>query len=126
MNADAKRWRACVWLRERVRQWHSARGYAEARDFQRPFSRDWEKLLETAGLTSAEARNQAFRDARALQAVALVDLRTERYRPYQIERVLVPFAAEVRLRDLFSDELPGKPDVNFDPLRSRGRLNLAF
>jgi hypothetical protein len=114
MNADAKRWRASAWLRELVRQWHVARGYAESADFQRPFSRDWEELLETAGLLSAEARNEAFRDACALQTAGLVDLRTERYRPYQIERVVVPFAAEARLRELFSDELPGKPDAGFN------------
>jgi hypothetical protein len=126
MNVDAKRWRTCAWLRELAQQWHAARGYSEPTDFQRPFSRDWEELLETAGLLSAEARNEAFRDARTLQAAGLVDLRTERYRPYQIERVVVPFAAEVRLRNLFTDELPGKPEAGFNPQSIAWVSQLSF
>jgi hypothetical protein len=126
MNGDAKRWRTCAWLRDLVLQWHLARGYAAPTDFQRPFSRDWEELLETAGLLSAEARNEALRDAHVLQAAGLVDLRTERYRPYQIERVLVPFAAEARLRELFSNELPGKPEPAFDPRSVAWASQLSF
>jgi hypothetical protein len=114
MIADAKRWRSCVWLHEVVQQWHAARGLAEQRDFQRPFSRDWEELLEVSGLLSAEARSEAFRDARTLEAAGIVELRTERYRPYQIERVIIPFVAESRLRELFRDELPGKSENSFD------------
>ena len=114
MSPDSKRWRACAWLRELTRQWHAARGFADAAEFQRPFSRGWEELLEAAGLTSAEARNEAFRDAQSLQAAGLVCLRTDKYRPYQIERVLVPFAAGARLRELFEDELPGRPEPGFD------------
>src|SRR5438552_2303018 len=114
MIADAKRWRSCAWLRELAQQWHAARGYAEPTDFQRPFSRDWEELLKVSGLLSAEARNEAFRDARTLESVGVVELRTERYRPYQILRVIVPSAAEVLLRELFRDELPHKPETTFD------------
>jgi hypothetical protein len=126
MIADANRWRSCAWLRELVRQWHVARGYAEPTDFQRPFSRDWEELLESASLLSAEARNEAFRDARALESAGHVELRTERYRPYQIERVVVPFAAEPCLRELFSDELPGKPEGGFNPASIAWSPKLAF
>lgn len=75
MIADAKRWRSCAWLRELAQQWHAARGYAEPTDFQRPFSRDWEELLKVSGLLSAEARNEAFRDARTLESGALSNLR---------------------------------------------------
>jgi len=81
MSTNAKRWRACVWLRELVRQWHGARGSCELIAFQRPFSRDWEELIEAVGLTSAEARNEAFRDACLLEESGLVELRRERYRP---------------------------------------------
>lgn len=114
MSTDARRWRACPWLRALVFRWYEKRGYAAASDFQRPFSRDWEDLLETAGLTSAESRNEAFRDAQTLRAVGLIDLKTVRYRPYQIERVIVPFAAETRLRELFGSELPDPPEPRFD------------
>ena len=114
MNTDARRWRACPWLRALVFRWHEVRGYAAASEFQRPFSRGWEDLLETAGLTSAESRNEAFRDAQTLQAVCLIALKTVRYRPYQIERVIVPFTAETRLRELFSGELPDPPEPRFD------------
>ena len=126
MIADAKRWRSCAWLRELVQQWYAARGYAEPTDFQRQFSRDWEELLESSGLLSAEARNEAFRDARALESAGLVELRTERYRPYQIERVIVPFTAEPRLREWFSDELPAKPEINFNPAAVAWAKKLAF
>jgi hypothetical protein len=114
MSPDTKRWRACRWLRELVSQWHTARGFAEDAEFQRPFSRNWQDLLEAAGMTSAEARSEAFRDAQSLQAAGLLSLKTSRYRPYQIERLLVPFASEARLRELFEDELPGRPDPGFD------------
>jgi len=126
MIADAKRWRSCAWLRELAQQWHAARGYAEPTDFQRPFSRDWEELLESSGLRSAEMRNEAYRDARALESAGFVELRTERYRPYQIERVLVPFAAEPRLRELFGNELPGKPEASFNSASIAWSPRLAF
>jgi len=114
MNGDAGRWRSCLWLHTLVFAWHNARGYAATFHFQRPFSRDWEDLLKTAGLISAEARHEAARDAMALQAAGVVDLKTAKYRPYQIERVIVPFGAEERLRALFSHELPGPPEPKFD------------
>ncbi|HEY5910713.1 MAG TPA: Wadjet anti-phage system protein JetD domain-containing protein [Verrucomicrobiae bacterium] len=123
---DAKRWRSCAWLRELVQQWHAARGYAEPGNFQRPFSRDWEELLESSGLLSAEARNEAFRDARVLESASFIELKTERYRPYQIERVIVPFASEARLRELFNDELPAKPEASFDPASVAWAQQLAF
>ena len=126
MIADARRWRSCAWLRELVQQWHAARGYSEPAEFQRPFSRDWEELLKSASLLSAEARNEAFRDAKALESAGIVELRTERYRPYQILRVIVPFAAEVRLRELFSDELPGRPEAAFDLTSVTWSPKLAF
>jgi hypothetical protein len=126
MIADAKRWRSCAWLRELAQQWHAARGYAEPTDFQRPFSRDWEELLESSGLLSAEERNEALRDARVLESAGVIELRTERYRLYQIERVIVPFAAEAHLRELFSDELPGRPEASFDLASITWSPKLAF
>ncbi len=126
MISDAKRWRSCAWLRELAKQWYAARGYAEPTDFQRPFSRDWEELLESSGLLSAEERNEGFREARVLESAGVIELRTERYRPYQIERVIVPFAAEASLRELFSDELPGRPEASFDLASIAWSPKLAF
>src|SRR5262245_43185572 len=125
MNEDSKRWRGCAWLRALVFQWHKARGYA-ASDFQRPFARDWEDLLQAANLISAESRDESFREAKALQAIGLVDLRTVRYRPYQIERVVIPLAAEPRLRELFAGELPDAPDAKFDFASVKWASQLAF
>jgi hypothetical protein len=102
-------------LRELFLQWRDARGLATPGEFQIPFSRDWETLLADAGLTSAEARREADSDARCLVHAGLVGLRTSKYRAYQIERILVPFEAEPRLRVLFADELPPPPNEKFDP-----------
>ena len=126
MSTDARRWRACSWLRALVFRWHEVRCYVPTSDFQRPFSRDWEELLETAGLTSAEMRDEAFRDAQTLQAAGLVELKTVRYRPYQIERVIIPFTAETRLRELFSSELPEPPDPKFDFASVKWASELTF
>ena len=125
MSADSRRWRDCLWLRALVLKWHEARGRTVS-GFQRPFSRDWEDLIESAGLTSAESRNESFREAMALQAAGLVELRTVRYRPYQIERVIVPFSAEPRLRELFGDELPSAAEPKFDFKSVKWASPLAF
>jgi hypothetical protein len=125
MMDDSKRWCGCPWLRTLVFQWHKARGYS-ASSFQRPFARDWEELLQAANLISAESRNESFREAMELQAVGLVNLKTARYRPYQIERIVIPFAAEARLRELFAGELPDPPDPKFDFTSVKWSSQLAF
>jgi hypothetical protein len=125
MNLDSKRWRGCAWLRALVFQWHKSRGFA-ASNFQRPYSRDWEELLQAGNLISAELRAEAFREAKELEAAGLVDLRTVRYRPYQIERIVIPFAAEPRLRELFVGELPEAPDPRFDFSSVKWASPLAF
>ena len=53
--------------RELFAQWQRARGGRMDAAAQ-PFTRDWEELLEDAGLTSATVRNEAEQDARALAA----------------------------------------------------------
>ena len=125
MTADSKRWCGFAWLRALVFQWHKARGYS-ASSYQRPFARDWEDLLQAANLISAESRNESFREATALQGVGLLNLKTARYRPYQIERVVIPFAAEPRLRELFAGELPDAPDPRFDFASVKWASQLAF
>jgi hypothetical protein len=92
-------------------EWQAARG--QGGDFQRPFSHDWEDLLEAADILSAEGRAEAFREAQELREAKFVDLKTDRYRPYQIKRITLPFENESRLRELF--ELPSPDSSGFDP-----------
>ena len=125
MNLDFQRWRGCAWLRALVFQWHKSRGH-DASGFQRPFSRDWEDLLQAGNLISAESRNEAFREANELQSAGLVNLKTVRYRPYQIERIVIPFAAEPQWRELFAGELPDAPNSKFDFTSVKWASQLAF
>src|ERR1700675_3778909 len=100
MSADDPDWRPFPVLREFFLQWRAARAGAPTGAFQQPFRRSWEALLEDADLISGEARREDDRDARSLSTAGLVELKTVRYRPYQIERIILPFAAEARLRAL--------------------------
>ena len=70
-----------------------------------PFSRDWEKLLEDAGLTTAELRSEAERDAREFRVAGLVEIKPPRLRPQFIERIHIPLLAEERLARLFDDPI---------------------
>jgi hypothetical protein len=103
MTADDPRWRELPLLRELFRQWRRARG-AKAAPATRPFSRGWEELLTAAKLQSASERDEARRDAELLSGAKLIELRAPRYRLKDIERVLIPLAAEDRLRRLFGIE----------------------
>lgn len=126
MIADHPGWRTYPIFRELFLQWRAARANAPAGAFQQPFRRDWESLLEDAHLISGEARREADRDARALCAVGLVELKTIRYRPYQIERIAIPLEAEARLRTLFADELPDTNAARFDPATVEWQPELSF
>jgi hypothetical protein len=114
MNPDDPRWRALPVLKELHGQWWAARG-GKLGESQRPFSRDWDQLLEDAGLLSADQRREADRDARSLAESGLVELRPVRYRPHLISRILVPLAAEPRLAALFGDPVQSEnkgPDLS--------------
>ena len=114
MNADDPRWRVLPVLRELHDQWWAARG-GKLGDSQRPFSRDWDQLLEDASLLSAEQRREADRDARLLADCGLVELKPVKYRPHIISRILVPLAAEPSLAALFGDPTEpeeGGPDLS--------------
>ncbi len=78
------------------------------------YSCDWEDLLSQAGLISAEHRREADRDARRLEEAGLLKLKTVKYRPYEIERLSIPFAAEPRLREIFADDLPAAAETSPD------------
>ncbi len=107
MNPDNPRWRQFPVLRALHDQWWQARGGRLGRG-TRPYSRDWDQLLEDAGLVSAELRTEAERDVRLLAAIDLLRLRPPKYRPHLIERILIPVEAETRLAILFGDPL--EPD----------------
>jgi hypothetical protein len=94
--------RALPVLKELHDERWAARG-AKLGESQRPFSRDWDRLLQDSGLLSAEQRLEADRDARLLADSGLVELRTAKYRPRLISRILIPLAAEPRLAALFGD-----------------------
>lgn len=120
MSADDPRWASLPVMRELHDQWWTARA-GRVGESLRPFSRDWDQLLEDAGLTSAEQRRESERDARMLEASGLVEVRPVKYRPHLIGRILVPVAAEERLAMLFGDPLIAETEtvdlsgVNWSP-----------
>ena len=126
MSTDDPGWQTFPVFREFFLQWRAARASAPAGAFQQPFRRSWEALLEDADLISGEARREADRDARTLASAGLVELKTVRYRPYQIERIVLPLAAEARLRALFADELPDADAPRFDPTTVEWQPELAI
>ena len=81
-------------------QWQRARG-SRLELSQRPFSRRWEDLLEVAALVTATERADAERDARALEADGWVELKTVRYRPHLLDRIVMPLGAESRWCEAF-------------------------
>ena len=120
--------------RELFAQWQRARG-TRTEAAARPFSRGWEDLLEDAGLVSATDRNDAERDARQLETGGWVEIKSVRYRPHWIDRIVIPLSAEMRWREAFgfvppSDEearlireFPWEPPLAF--LR-QFRSNISF
>lgn len=110
MTGDDPRWRTLPVLCELHDQWWATRG-GSLGEAQRPFSRDWEELLEAGGLRSAEQRGEAERDARLLAAEGLVELRPVKYRPNLIKTIRIPLAAEPRLASLFGDVTEPDPSA---------------
>ena len=90
-----------IWLTELHRQCHAARGKRTAVT-NRPFTRDWIKLLEDAGVTSTEDQATAAREAELLEKHGKLILKRHRYRKYLIERLTLPLASEPWLRELFN------------------------
>ena len=85
------------WLAEFYRRWRAARGKRVTAP-NRAFSQDWVKLLEAAGITSAEDQATAAREA---EACGQLVLKRHRYRQYLIERVTLPLASETWLIERF-------------------------
>ena len=85
------------WLTELHRRWSAARG-KRVTGSSRAFSVGWVKLLEAAGLTSAEDQATAAREA---EACGQLVLKRHRYRKYLIERITLPLASEPWLIERF-------------------------
>jgi hypothetical protein len=92
MNSD--------WLATFHRRWHAARG-KRVTAASRPFSMEWERLLDSAGLSSAEDKATALREAEALAKSGNFVLKRHRYRKYLIERIVLPIASETWLLEKF-------------------------
>lgn len=86
--------------RELFAQWQQARGQREEAA-RRPFTRNWEALLEDARLVTATERREAEQDARALAAEGWVELKSVRYRSHLLAGVTMPLAMEERWRQAF-------------------------
>jgi len=120
--------------RELFAQWQRARG-GRTEPATLAFTRSWEDLLESAGLTSATERNEAEADARALAKDGWLELKLVRYKPHLIARVALPLEVEARWGEAFGftpptdeearrvREFPWVPELAF--LRE-ARLNLPF
>ncbi len=91
------------WLAELHRRWQAARG-KRVSEASRAFSVDWIKLLEAAGITSAEDQATAAREA---EACGQLVLKRHRYRKYLIERVTLPLASEAWLVERFGGTAGG-------------------
>jgi hypothetical protein len=96
--------------RELFAQWRKARG-ERAEPATRPFSRDWEQLMEDAALLSATDRNEAERDIRDLHSAGWLEARPVRYRPHLLDRIVIPIAAETRWRHAFGFAPPSDEEA---------------
>lgn len=89
-----------IWLEELHRQWQVARGNDLATR-SRPFSRDWTKLLDDAGIRRAEDIKTAERELLFFEKQKRLLLKRHQYRSYHIKRIILPLVAEPWLRGLF-------------------------
>ncbi len=101
----------------------------------RPFSRRWEDLLEDARLTSAIERGDAEREIRELASGGWVEMKTVRYKPHLIERVVIPLSAEPKWCEAFGFVPPTDEEARlireylWEPAMTfvrEARLNLSF
>lgn len=92
-----------AWLSEFHRQWLKARA-GSVTTALRPFRRDWETLLDQAGLHSAEDREAAQREVEKCENLRRIPVK---YRPRFIDKIELPLASEPWLHDLFKS-VPGE------------------
>lgn len=96
--------------RELFAQWRKARG-ERCEPAMRPFSRNWEQLMEDAGFLAATDRSEAERDIRDLHTAGWLEARPVRYRPHLLDRVIIPLSAEMRWREAFGFAPPSDEEA---------------
>ncbi|WP_395732140.1 Wadjet anti-phage system protein JetD domain-containing protein [Prosthecobacter sp.] len=90
------------WLAQLHKDWMAARKRRVTASVQ-PFRRDWEQLLEDAGIRSAEDQQAALREARQL---AKFQLPPRKRNPRFIDKIIVPLESEAWLHQQFGTQ-PG-------------------
>jgi hypothetical protein len=94
-----------AWLEEFYRQWTTARG-KRIQPSTRTFRREWPKLLDEAGLHSAEDRKAAQREAEREEAKGNLKLHRVKARRNLILKIELPLQAETWLLGIFNRQLP--------------------
>lgn len=67
----------------------------------RPFRRDWEDLLDDAGLKSADDRGTALREAETLKQIRLIPFKSK---PRYIDKIEIPLESEAWLHAQFGSQ----------------------
>jgi hypothetical protein len=90
------------WLAQLHQDWMAARKRRVTASVQ-PFRRDWEQLLEDAGIRSAEDQQTALREAQQLAKFQLIPRKRN---PRFIDKIVVPLESEAWLHEQFGTQ-PG-------------------
>lgn len=90
------------WLAQLHQDWMAARKRRVTASVQ-PFRRDWEQLLEDAGIRSAEDQQAALREAQQLAKFQLIPRKRN---PRFIDKIIVPLESEAWLHEQFGTQ-PG-------------------
>lgn len=90
------------WLAQLHKDWMAARK-RRVTDALQPFRRDWDQLLEDAGITSAEDQQAALREAQRIPQLRLVPRKRN---PRYIDKIIVPLDSEAWLHEQFGTQ-PG-------------------
>ncbi len=90
------------WLAQLHQDWMTARKRRVTASVQ-PFRRDWEQLLEDAGIRSAEDQQAALREAQQLAKFQLIPRKRN---PRFIDKIIVPLESEAWLHAQFGTQ-PG-------------------
>jgi hypothetical protein len=89
------------WLKELYRQWMVARGN-QIKLRSRAFRRNWDDLLASAGIHSAEDQKVALREAEHEESQGHIKLHRLRGRNYIIQKIELPLQAESWLLKFFN------------------------
>jgi hypothetical protein len=90
------------WLAQLHQDWMAARKRRVTASVQ-PFHRDWEQLLEDAGIRSAEDQQAALREAQQLAKFQLIPRKRN---PRFIDKIIIPLESEAWLHEQFGTQ-PG-------------------